>query len=271
MDRGAWQGTVHRVAIHGIRRVEHDWATKHSRANWTSGVPGGASGKEPDCQCRRQERRGLTPVSGRSPGGGHDNPLQYSCLQNPMDREAWQGTVHSVAKSRTWQKDLGCTHIPINSTESWIFLVSSNIWLQLSKLMFQLSPTFLSWNQWERRLPLKLLRRDSTRSSSLPTWQPIFRVLNLTYTSHSWRVHLTFGLVKYWISKSTWVGREAADSEVEALSRTSDQHFILQLNMKFSLSLFFFPSLSFTPASAWEGKPSSVSPRPLIREVASEI
>jgi len=39
------------------------------------------------------------PGSGRSPGGGHGNPLQYSCLENPMDRGAWQATVHRVAKS----------------------------------------------------------------------------------------------------------------------------------------------------------------------------
>ena len=42
---------------------------------------------------------GSIPVSGRSPGGGNGNPLQYSCLQNPMDRGAWQATVHVVAKS----------------------------------------------------------------------------------------------------------------------------------------------------------------------------
>ena len=41
------------------------------------------------------------PGSGRSPGGGHGNPLQYSCLENPMDRGAWQATVHRVAKSRS--------------------------------------------------------------------------------------------------------------------------------------------------------------------------
>ena len=45
-------------------------------------------------------------ISGRSPGGGHGNPLQYSCLENPMDRGAWQDTVHRVAKSRTWLKCL---------------------------------------------------------------------------------------------------------------------------------------------------------------------
>ena len=40
---------------------------------------------------------GLIPGLGKSSGGGHGNPLQYSCLENPMDREAWQATVHRVA------------------------------------------------------------------------------------------------------------------------------------------------------------------------------
>ena len=40
---------------------------------------------------------GLIPGSGRSPGGGNGNPLQYSCLENPRDRGAWQSTVHGVA------------------------------------------------------------------------------------------------------------------------------------------------------------------------------
>ena len=44
---------------------------------------------------------GLIPGSGRSPGGGHGNPLQYSCLMNPRDREAWRATVHRVAKGQT--------------------------------------------------------------------------------------------------------------------------------------------------------------------------
>ena len=44
---------------------------------------------------------GLIPGLGRSPGGGHGNPLQYSCLENPMDREAWQDTVHGIPKSQT--------------------------------------------------------------------------------------------------------------------------------------------------------------------------
>jgi len=43
----------------------------------------------------------LIPGSGRSPGGGNDNPLQYSCPGNPMDRGAWWAIVHGVAKSWT--------------------------------------------------------------------------------------------------------------------------------------------------------------------------
>ena len=44
------------------------------------------------------------------PGEEHDNPLQYSCLENPMDREAWQATVHGVAKSRTHSGNLAFMH-----------------------------------------------------------------------------------------------------------------------------------------------------------------
>ena len=47
---------------------------------------------------------GSIPGSGRSPGGGHDNVLQYACLENPMDRGAWQAKVHGVAKSWTQLK-----------------------------------------------------------------------------------------------------------------------------------------------------------------------
>ena len=44
---------------------------------------------------------GSIPGSGRAPGGGHGNPLQYCCLENPMDRGAWWATVYRVAKSQT--------------------------------------------------------------------------------------------------------------------------------------------------------------------------
>ena len=50
--------------------------------------------------------QGAISGSGRAPGGGHGNPLQYSCLENPMDRGAWQAIVHRVAKSRTQLKQI---------------------------------------------------------------------------------------------------------------------------------------------------------------------
>ena len=58
--------------------------------------PGGADSKESACNVGEL---GSIPGSGRSPGGGHGNPLQYFCMGNPMDRGAWGATVHGVAKS----------------------------------------------------------------------------------------------------------------------------------------------------------------------------
>ena len=60
--------------------------------------PGRSVGKESACNAGKP---GLIPVWGRSPGEGNGNPLQYSCLENLMDRGAWQATVHGVAKSWT--------------------------------------------------------------------------------------------------------------------------------------------------------------------------
>ena len=62
------------------------------------GFPGGSESKESACNAGDP---GSIPGLGRSPGGGHGNPLQDSCLENPMDRGAWQATVPGVAKSRT--------------------------------------------------------------------------------------------------------------------------------------------------------------------------
>ena len=47
---------------------------------------------------------GSIPGSGRSPGGGHGNPLQHSCLENPMDKGAWRATVQRVTKSDTFER-----------------------------------------------------------------------------------------------------------------------------------------------------------------------
>ena len=66
------------------------------------GFPGGSDGKE---SAYNVEGLGLIPRSGRSPTEENGYPLQYSCLENPMDRGAWWATVHGVAKSWTGPSD----------------------------------------------------------------------------------------------------------------------------------------------------------------------
>ena len=61
------------------------------------GYPGGSDSKQSVCNAGDL---GSIPGSGRSPGEGNGNPLQYSCLENSMDRGAWQATVHGVPKSQ---------------------------------------------------------------------------------------------------------------------------------------------------------------------------
>ena len=63
-----------------------------------NGLPGGSDGKESSCKAGDL---GLIPRLGRSPGQGNNNPLQYSCLWNSMDRGAWQAAVHEVTESWT--------------------------------------------------------------------------------------------------------------------------------------------------------------------------
>ena len=65
------------------------------------GLPQWSSGKESPANAGDQGDAGSIPVSGRSPGGGHGNPLQYSCLGNSMDRGALRATVHRITKSQT--------------------------------------------------------------------------------------------------------------------------------------------------------------------------
>ena len=66
--------------------------------------------KDPPANAGDIAELALTPGSGRCPGGGHGNPLRYSCLENPMDSEAWQATVLRATENQTRLKPLGaCT------------------------------------------------------------------------------------------------------------------------------------------------------------------
>ena len=78
--------------------VPDDEVTFGSNGYCKLNFPGGSDGKETACNTGDP---GSIPGLGRSPGEGHGNPLQCPCLENPMDRRAWQSTVHGVAKSWT--------------------------------------------------------------------------------------------------------------------------------------------------------------------------
>ena len=88
------------------------------------GLPGGRVEKNLPANARDIGNMDLIPGSGRSPGGRNGNPLQYSCLESPMDRGAWQVTVHGITESDTsehaytytWSK--AKIHIKVNSEKA---------------------------------------------------------------------------------------------------------------------------------------------------------
>ena len=88
-DGGAWWAAIYGVA-QGQTRL------KQFSSSSSSYYHGGSDGKESACSAGYS---GLIPGSGRSPEEGNGNPLLYSCLENPMDKGAWQATVHGVSKS----------------------------------------------------------------------------------------------------------------------------------------------------------------------------
>ena len=94
-----------------LQRVGHDWATE---LKWTEvriwDLQGSSVVKNLSAIAGDSGDAGLIPGLGRSPGGGNGNLLQYSCQENPVDRGAWQATVHGVAKSWTWLSNIAYTH-----------------------------------------------------------------------------------------------------------------------------------------------------------------
>ena len=81
-------------------RVGHDWAAEQRQL--VDGLPWWRSSEE---SAAKKGDVGSIPGSGRFPGEGNGNALQYSCLENPMDRGAWQATVQGVTKSYNWATD----------------------------------------------------------------------------------------------------------------------------------------------------------------------
>ena len=102
------------------RRVGHDWATSLSLSVLFEyhSVYGGLDGK---ASAYNAGDPGSIPGLGRSPGEGNGNPLQYSCLKNPMDGGAWLATVHGVEKSRTRLSDFIFTFTFTVHAAMWTF------------------------------------------------------------------------------------------------------------------------------------------------------
>ena len=95
--------------------------------------------KNPTCNAGATADLDSIPGSLRSPGGGHGNPLQYSCLENPMDREAWWATVHGVAKSRTRLELLSMhTYMYLSTYKNNIFILHQFVNIYLSIQYYRL-------------------------------------------------------------------------------------------------------------------------------------
>ena len=82
----------------GISNFLEEISSLSQVANESWGFPGGSDGKESTCN---EGNLGSIPGLGRSPGGGHGNPLQYSCLENAHGQRSWQAAVHGVTKNQT--------------------------------------------------------------------------------------------------------------------------------------------------------------------------
>ena len=91
------------------------------------GAYGGSDIKESACN---EGELGSVPGLGRSPGEGHGNPLQYSCLEKPMDRGPWRATVHGVTKSQTRLKQLSTLGTAMSSVMKAGLLISNRQGIQ---------------------------------------------------------------------------------------------------------------------------------------------
>ena len=127
-------------------------------------VPGGSEGRESACNAGDLSS---IPGSGRSPGEGNDNPLQYSCLENPMDRGDWRAAVHGVSKSQTWLSD---SHLHFHiSISMWLLLAPLTVIAGDGPGWVQSSSPSLQKDHWDK--PSCGLRRKACicgRRESLP-------------------------------------------------------------------------------------------------------
>ena len=153
---------------------------------------------------------GLMPGLGKFPRGGHGNPVQYSCLENPMDRGARRATVHGIVKSQTRLKWLStCAHLEAKA--SFFFLIVGVYLLLPSCTPFDLSGGGSAFEQVDSLLKVALSGKVSSfakwriipsispSSSALPTFCSVSRLPALMSSTYSWCE--TSLRNSYWISK----------------------------------------------------------------------
>ena len=117
------------------------WSLKNS-FNWTLislnyyyiSLPGGSDGKDSTCNAGDLD---WIPGSGRSPGGGHGNPLQYSCLENSIKRGAWQATVYGVGHN--WVTK----HIPYLCAHTYFRITCYNLNIRKKTVVFKQRPLII--------------------------------------------------------------------------------------------------------------------------------
>ena len=114
MDEGAWQATVH-----GMAKSQTLQSNFTGSLELSGGFPHGSGGKESACQCRR------------CPEEGNADPLHYSCLENSVDRKAWQATVHRIAKHLDMTE-----RAPIHQSSNFQGLEGVVLFVQMFKITF---------------------------------------------------------------------------------------------------------------------------------------
>ena len=132
----------------GHKELDTTKVTKHSTAHtdfWTSQAALVVKNSPPSSGDIRDE--GSIARSVRVPGGGHGNPLQYSCLKNPMDKGVWQVTVHRVAQRRTWLKWL--------STHMLIFIIFKEGNFLSRNSSYETGAYYTEWSKPERKTQIQ--------------------------------------------------------------------------------------------------------------------
>ena len=119
------------------------------------GFPGGSAVKNLPANAGDARDTGSIPKSGRSPGGGNGKPLQYSCLENPMDRGAWWTTVYSVTKN--WTQQQPCPRARTGRKGTFLSLPQASVQALLYPWKGLSSPSLLDRLRSSLAIPFVLL------------------------------------------------------------------------------------------------------------------